>query len=357
MIRRYLRWLFKAFRGEVLSVPGKVIALLFFASLLLLPIFSSHPYVLRIFTLAAIFAIYAASWDVLAGFTGQINLGQALFFGTGAYVTAAFNIYLGLPPWITIPLGGICAVLVGLVAGLPALRLRGFYLSLVTLGFPIILMGLIYVFPDYTGGEMGLYGVERLSHSAAVNYYLVTVITIVALLLMWKFTDSTSKIIRTGLILYAIREDEISARVSGINTTRYKLLAFGVSGFFAGIAGAIYAHYMRIAGPSNLDLFFSFEAIIWTIFGGMATIYGSVVGVFILYPLVEFVRLCQWGDQFRYILLASVVIVTLLFMPEGISVWVRDKIEVKCPRCKVVNITTRRLCRACRAQLHFQKDK
>ena len=356
MIRKYIRWIFKALQDEVTAVPGKVIALLFFIAMLLLPVFTVQPHILRIFTLAAVFAIYASSWDLLAGFTGQVNLGHALFFGVAAYASAMLNIYLDFPPWITIPLGGISAVLVGLIAGLPALRLRGFYLSLVTLGFPVILTGIIYVFPDFTGGEMGLYGVERLSLSRTLDYYIVVLVMMGSLLLMLKLTDATSKIIRTGVILHAIREDEITARASGIHTTRYKLLAFASSGFFAGIAGGIYAHYMRIAGPSTLDLFFSFEAIIWTIFGGMTTIYGAVVGVFILHPLVEFVRLYEWGGQFRYILLALILVITLLFMPEGIGVWVRDKIEIKCPRCKLINITIRRSCRACGAGLHLQKE-
>jgi len=103
-------------------------------------------------------------------------------------------------------------------------------------------------------------------------------------MIMWKFTDARSSFLRIGIILHAIREDEITARASGINTIRYKLLAFAVAGFFAGIAGAFHAHFMRIAGPSNLDLILSFQAIIWTVFGGIASIYGPVVGVYILYP-------------------------------------------------------------------------
>ncbi len=158
-----------------------------------------------------------------------------------------------------------------------------------------------------------------------------------------------------GLILHALREDEITARASGINTIRYKLMAFAVSGFFSGIAGGLYVHYMKIAGPSTLELFFSFQAILWTIFGGMGTIYGAVAGVYLLYPLIEFIRIVPRGDDIRFIVFSVVLILVLLFMPQGLTTWVRDKIEVICPRCKLINAAYRHNCRACRANLQREK--
>lgn len=160
---------------------------------------------------------------------------------------------------------------------------------------------------------------------------------------MWKITDS-----KTGIIFHAIREDEVAARASGINTTRYKLLAFCLSGLFAGIAGGLYVHFIRIAGPSTLELMLSFQAIIWAIFGGIATIYGPIAGVFILYPLMEFLRVMP---EIRMLLFAIIVMLVLLFMPEGLTTWVRDRIEKECPRCKVRNIATRKSCRVCEAAL------
>jgi branched-chain amino acid transport system permease protein len=141
----------------------------------------------------------------------------------------------------------------------------------------------------------------------------------------------------------------LAVRASGINTTRYKLLAFCLSGLFAGIAGGLYVHFMRIAGPtSTLALMVSFQAIIWAIFGGIATIYGPIAGVFILVPLIELLRVLP---EIRMLLFAIVVLIVLLFMPEGITIWVRDKIEKECPRCKVRNIATRKICRICGADL------
>lgn len=344
------------FKGGILAIPGRVIALCFFICLLSAPLFTQDPYYLRIITLAAIFSLFAASWDVLSGFTGQLNLGHALFFGVAGYTAGLLNIYLDMPPWVTIPCGAVAAVFVGLLAGIPALRLRGFYLGLVTLSFPLILSGLLFVFPEFTGGELGISGIKKLSSSRIMSYYIVVMVFTVSIFIMWKFTDAKSKMFRTGIILHAIREDEITARVSGINTTKYKMLAFGMSGFFAGIAGGLYVHFMRIAAPSTLDLFFSFQAILWTIFGGITTIYGAVVGVFILFPLLEIMACTEWGGQLRFIIIALILILTLLFMPEGITVWVLDKLEVKCPRCKIVNVFTRKKCRACRAVLRPKEE-
>ena len=162
-------------------------------------------------------------------------------------------------------------------------------------------------------------------------------------LVMWKITDS-----KVGIIFHAIREDEIAVRASGINTTKYKLLAFSLSGFFAGIAGGLSVHFIRIAGPSTLELMTSFQPIIWTIFGGIVTIYGAIAGTLILYPLMEFLRVVP---EVRMLIFAGSVLVILRFMPEGLIVWLLDKLERECPRCKVKNIFTRTTCRICLAKL------
>jgi len=338
-------------RQELFAIPGRIIGFIFFVLLFAAPLITQEPYYLRIITMAMIFSIFAISWDVLSGVAGQTSLGHGLFFGIAAYSAAMLNLNFHCPPWITIPAGAVICILVGLLVGLPALRLRGMYLGLVTLTFPFIITGLLFVFPDATGGEMGLSGLSRLSDSANLNYYIVTVIFLLSAFIMYKLVDAKSKFVRTGIILHALREDEIAARSSGINTVRYKLLAFAVSAFFAGIAGGLYAHYIKLAGPSTLELFFSFQVILWTIFGSITTIFGAVVGVFILYPLMEVLSLFRWGELSRFIIFAIILILTLLFMPEGISVWILDKLEVNCPRCKVINSFTRKKCRACRAVL------
>jgi branched-chain amino acid transport system permease protein len=339
----YLKKLYTIFKGEVLVLPSRVIVLLFFLALLCMPLITRDPYLLRILILTSIFAIFAASWDLLSGFTGQMNFGHALFFGVAAYTAALLSLNTPLPPWGTIPLGALAGVLAGLVIGIPCLRLRGTYLALTTLAFPIIVTGIVYAIPNITGGELGLSGLHRISGSRVSDYYVVTVLMLGLCTIMWKITDSN-----TGIIFHAIREDEVAVRAAGINTTRYKLLAFCLSGFFAGISGGLYAHFMRIAGPANLELSMSFTVVIWAIFGGVVTIYGPVGAVFVLFPLLEFFR---FWPQYRTLMFAIVVLLILLYMPEGLFPWLRDKIETECPRCKIRNVATRKTCRVCTAAL------
>jgi len=344
LIRYYIRKFFKLIKTEVFVLPSRMIVLLFFLTLLALPLITDDPYLLRILIQASIFAIFAASWDLLSGFTGQMNFGHALFFGVGAYGAALLNLHLHIPPWGSIPLGALVAVLAGLIIGIPCLRLRGTYLALTTLAFPIILMGIIFAIPEFTGGELGISGIDRLVRSRVAQYYITVIVMVVLVTVMWKITDSNM-----GIIFHAIREDEVAVRASGINTTRYKLMAFCLSGFFAGMAGGLYAHFMRIAGPSTLEVSMSFQVVIWAVFGGVVTIWGPVGAVFILFPLLEFFR---FWPEFRMLLFAIVILLILLFMPQGLLPWIRDKIESECPRCKIRNVATRKNCRICDASMH-----
>jgi len=335
----FVRMALRYIRNEVLVLPTRVIAILFVITLLLLPILTQDMYILRILAIASIFAIFAASWDLLSGFVGQVSFGHALFFGVAAYTTALLNLRLGWSPVITIPIGALAAVLVGLLVGIPCLRLKGPYLGLATLAFPIMLMGVIFVFPGFFGGELGISGITRLASTRLNEYYIAVVLMLLLCFIMWKITDS-----KIGIIFHAIREDEIAVRASGINTIKYKLLAFCLSGFFAGIAGGLYTHFLRIAGPSMLAVLMSFQAIIWTIFGGIVTIYGAVVGVFILFPTLEILRAAA---EYRMLIFALIVLLVLRVMPEGITTFIRDKLERECPRCKVRNAVTRSECRVC----------
>jgi branched-chain amino acid transport system permease protein len=334
-------------RREVLVLPSRVLVLVFVLGLLVLPVLTEDPYLLRIVILTCVFAIYAASWDLLSSYAGQVSFGHALFFGAGAYTSALLNYHLGWTPWLTIVLGAVGAMAIGYLVGIPCLRLRGSYLSLATLAFPLILTGILFVVPDVSGGELGISGVQPLVRSRVAYYYIAVAAMLGLSFAMWKIGDS-----HTGLILHAIREDEVAARASGINTPRYKLAAFVLSALFAGLAGALYTHFIRIAGPSTLEVALSFQAVIWGIFGGVATIYGPVAGVFILYPLTELLGMAGPLSEYRLLLFAVVVLLVLLFMPEGVVPWIRDKLETRCPRCKVRNVAlARRDCRICHAVL------
>jgi branched-chain amino acid transport system permease protein len=336
-------------RNEVLVLPSRTLVLLWVISVLALPLVYDDPYVLRILTMTCIFAIFAASWDLLAGYTGQVNFGHALFFGAGAYASALLSLRLGISPWASVCVGAVVATLFGLLVGFLCLRLRGSYLSLATLAFPLIALGLLFAFPRFSGGELGISGLRRLALTPVANYYIVAISMLAIVFALWKLATS-----RFGIVLHAIRDDEVAARASGINTPRYKLMVFAVSAAAAGFAGALFAHYLRVAGPSSLEVALSFQVVIWGIFGGLATIYGPVAAVFILYPLTEWFGGFGLLGEFRLLAFAIIVLLVLLFMPRGLAPWVRDRIEVQCPRCKQRNVAGRSACRLCGASLQTE---
>jgi branched-chain amino acid transport system permease protein len=345
----WLRRAWAELRNEVLVLPSRTLALAWAVALLALPVLYGDAYVMRVLTMTCIFAIFAASWDLLAGYTGQVNFGHALFFGAGAYTSALVSHKLGITPWATLWAGAAVAMLFGFLVGYLCLRLRGSYLSLATLAFPLIALGLLFAVPDFSGGELGISGLRRLAATPTANYYIASISMLAIVFALWRLADSNF-----GIVLHAIRDDEVAARASGINTPRYKLTVFAVSAAAAGFAGALFAHYLRVAGPSTLEVALSFQVVIWGIFGGVATIYGPVAAVFILYPLTEWLGSFRAFGELRLLIFAAIVLLVLLFMPRGLTPWIRDKIETQCPRCKQRNGAWRNACRLCGALLQAE---
>ena len=340
------RWLWMELKNEVFVLPSRTLVLVWAMLLLLLPVVYPDPYVLRVLAITCFYAIFAASWDLLAGYAGQVNFGHALFFGAGAYGSAMLSQKLGLPSWLTVWIGAAFATVVGAATGYLCLRLRGSYLSLATLAFPLIAIGLLFAFPDVSGGELGISGLQSLVTTRVANYYIAVIAMLVLVFGLWKIVDS-----KFGIVLHAIRDDEVAVRASGINSNRYKLAAFSIAAFCAGMAGALLAHFIRIADPSTLATALSFQVVIWGIFGGAATIYGPVAAVFILYPLTEWLGSFRAFGELRLLVFALIVLLVLLFMPRGLTPWARDRIETQCPRCKQRNGMWRSVCRLCAAPL------
>jgi len=348
----WLRRAWAELRNEVFVLPSRTLVLLWVAALVMLPFVYDDAYVLRILTMTCIFAIFAASWDLLAGYTGQVNFGHALFFGAGAYTSGLLSLKLGLSPWLTVWAGAAVALLFGFLVGYLCLRLRGSYLSLATLAFPLIALGLLFAFPDFSGGELGISGLRRLALTPTGNYYVAAISMLAIVFALWLLADS-----KFGIVLHAIRDDEVAARASGINTPRYKMAVFAIAAAAAGFAGALLAHYLRVAGPSTLEVALSFQVVIWGIFGGVATVYGPVAAVFLLYPLTEWLGSFPGVGELRLLIFAVIVLLVLLFMPRGLTPWVRDKIETQCPRCKQRNGAWKKICRLCGAALQTQVSR
>ena len=275
-------------------------------ALALLPLWVSNPYVLSVLTLAALYAIFASSWDILSGYIGQLNFGHAVFFGVGAY-TAGF---LGphLPPLLVLPAGALAAVFFAFLVGLPCLKLRGPYLSLTTLVFPLILERLAFTFRDVTGGEYGLRVEPPLS---GLGLYFASLALLAATLAVLLAVAES----RLGRTFRAIGDDDLAAMAAGINTTRYKLGAFVLGAALAGLGGVLYAYHLRHVGPEVFGLFTSFAIVIMGIVGGMGTILGPAIGAFFLTLLGESLREIE---TYRLLVYSGVMILCVLYLPRGL---------------------------------------
>ena len=252
--------------------------------------------------------ILATSLNLSAGFLGQLPLGHAGFMSIGAYTCALFTMAVDMPAAVEFPLGlligGVAAALCGVIIGLPALRLRGDYLAIITLGFGEIIRVIILNL-DFTGGAFGLKGIPKYTTIPVV--FVCVVITIFAIHTLIKS--------RHGRAILSIREDEIAAEASGISTTYYKVLAFSFSAFFAGIAGGLYAHYLSILGPANFGFMKSVEILVMVVLGGLGSMMGSVVSATALTLLPELLR---GFSEYRMIVYSLLLVIVMIFKPSGL---------------------------------------
>ena len=334
MVATYLRRLYSSFGAHVLDIPPRLLALQLILLLTCIPIMQPSITFLVILTTANVMAIFAASWDILVGRTGQISLGHALFFGIGTYVTSLLFKHLNWPIWATIPLSLLAGAAVAIIIGFPCLRLKGHYLALVTLAFPIILIGLILYFRDFTGGDFGIWNLPSYFPSIPykqqyiAEYYLTFLLLFISGIILYKIANS-----KTGLVLVSILDDELASKACGINITKYKLMTFVISGLFATLAGSVNAHLIangHVASIAALRITLSFMVIAWAIFGGIGTIYGPIAGVYILEIVDSYVltQMLDIASSWRLITYSIFVIVFLmLWRGRGIVRFVTDKLE------------------------------
>ncbi|MDR1471895.1 MAG: branched-chain amino acid ABC transporter permease [Synergistaceae bacterium] len=252
--------------------------------------------------------ILAVSLNLTAGFLGQLPLGHAGFMSVGGYAAALFSMSASLPTNVELPLalavGWIVAAAFGLVIGLPALRLKGDYLAIITLGFGEIIRVIILNL-KFTGGAYGLKGIGR--QTTVTWVYICVVITLFIIGALIKS--------RHGRAIISIREDEIAAEASGIPTTYYKALAFTVSAGFAGVAGGLYAHYLSIMDPSSFGFMRSAEILVIVVLGGLGSIFGSVVSAIALTILPEALR---GFSDYRMVIYSLLLVAVMIFKPSGL---------------------------------------
>ncbi len=269
--------------------------------------------------------ILAVSLNLTTGFLGELSLGHAGFMAIGAYTGAILTTRSNLPEVVefilAIILGGLVAAIFGILIGVPVLRLKGDYLAIVTLAFGEIIRSVINSL-DITGGAMGLSKIPKYS-----NYKWGYVLTIITIILIANLVKS-----RHGRAIIAIRENYIAAEAMGIKVSKYKILAFVIAAFFAGIAGVLYGHNLSILKPGSFDYNKSIEVLVIVVLGGMGSIRGSVIAAIILTILPEFLRA---ANDYRMLLYAIVLIAMMLYNQSGI----RTKLEEsgKMPRLPFLN--------------------
>jgi branched-chain amino acid transport system permease protein len=298
------------------------------------PLFLSV-YYLSLLNLCLIAIVGALGLNILLGYTGQISIGQGAFMSVGAYTAANLIVRLGMPFWITIPAGGLMAALIGIVVGIPSLRIKGIYLAIATLAAQLIIEWTINHVEWISGGVQASIEIPRPSifgHKIASEpgiYLFLMFFVVLALVATQNLVRS-----RIGRAFIAIRDQDIAAEIIGINIFKYKLYAFAISSFYAGVAGVLESYYLGIANYEQFQLDVSIDYLAMVIIGGLGSVLGSVFGaVFVtLLPIVTRWALQSWGSVFfaqssldnaipslRLVIFGALIIVFLIVEPDGLA--------------------------------------
>ncbi|WP_440765618.1 branched-chain amino acid ABC transporter permease [Natronorubrum sp. DTA7] len=283
-------------------------------ALLTAPFWGTFGFV-RALTVAAIWAIFAMSWDIQSGYTGYISFGHSVLSGAAAYTTAMLvhNVDPGMSMAITIPLSILAALAVGLLIALPSLRLTGPYFSLITFVAVLIFYRLIPSFSQYTGGETGIQAVEVFTYDPLARfYYMVVPMLVIAVALTFIARSNI------GLVLIAIRENEAAVNAAGIDATKFKIFSFALSSIPMGIGGVLLVHFTGGVDPTTFIVVDrSIEMIAMAVLGGMSSILGPLGGAFFLILLRDF-ALAGLSSPVRWTAFWALVLIVLVFARDGL---------------------------------------
>jgi branched-chain amino acid transport system permease protein len=284
---------------------------------LLLPHFSGT-YILYLASLAGVYSIVSIGLNLLFGFTGLISIGHAAFLGTGAYTTAILLTRMPAIPFpVILILSGLLAAVLGMIVGLPALRLSGHYLAMATMGFGFVMEEIFLHWESLTRGALGItvpkvsIGPLRLTTGVS-KYYLILLMVLLMILVARNILNS-----KTGRAFIAIRDNEIAAQAMGVHLAWYKTISFVISAFYAGIAGSLYAVLLSYINAESFHLMVSVFYLEMVVVGGIASIMGSIFGAIFLTALPEI--LGARYQLYQIIVQGMVLVLTIIFMPRGIS--------------------------------------
>jgi len=291
--------------------------ILFLALIVLTGMLTSNSYHLQLLTFIGINTLLALGLNMLMGYAGQISLGHAAFYGIGAYTTAILTVHLNWSPWLALPAAVLLTALVAFLVALPMLKLSGYYLGMGTLGFGMITYILIRQWTTVTGGDSGLVGIPFLAlgpyslASGKTYFYLVWGVVLVSFLICERLVDS-----RVGRALRAIHDGEQVAAAMGIDTSRLKTGVFVLSAIFAALAGFLYAHLVSFISPNSFDFLVSIRLVTMVVVGGMASIWGSLLGASLLTILPEWLHVFS---DFEMIVYGLILMTIMIFLPQGLT--------------------------------------
>lgn len=295
--------------------------------LLLIPIFEDNPYTLGITNLIAINTIVVLGLNLFIGYTGQISLGHAAFFGLGAYGSAIATVTYGIAPWPAMMLVACLVGLVALIVGIPVLRLSGHYLAMATLGFNFVIHSVLLEWDELTGGPSGFAGIPYLqfgdfSFDDEVRlHYLLWGVTMVCLLLCLNLVRSG-----VGRGLSALAEDETAAAALGVNTRQAKIKIFVLSAVMASLAGSLFAHCYSFISPDSFGIFTSTDMVIMVVIGGMGSIWGSLFGAGLITLLPEWIGVFETYKDFVH---GGILVLVLMFLPQGLVTGLVDMVKIR----------------------------
>jgi len=267
---------------------------------------------------AGIYCLITIGLSLLMGYTGQISLCQAAFYGIGAYVSGILTARYGMNPWLCMLLGMGISALIALLVGAPSLKLKGHYLAMATLAFGIIVFIIFNEEVEWTGGPDGMRGIPGLSlfgfefDSVNKYYYLVWAFVFAAFIFTINIIQS-----RTGRALRAIHSSETAASAMGVNIPRFKIIVFIYGAVLASLAGSLYAHYLNFINPSTFDLFVSIKLLIMIALGGMHQIWGAIIGAFLI-TFLSYEWLHFFGE-FEIIVYGGILLLVTIFLPHGLA--------------------------------------
>lgn len=305
-------------------------------------------YMLHLLVVACIWIIVTQGLNIITGYTGLLNLGQAGLMGVGAYSAAALCLH-GLPFWVALLVALLINALLGLVVGFPVLRTRGIYFAISTMALGVILFELFNSWISVTGGPMGLreiprpeninVGIANISFDSRFSFYIVVLLfTVLTILLIYRMSKST-----LGRVLIAIRDDQVLAATLGISPHKYKVMAFVMCSVLAGLGGALYANYVTYISPGSFDVMASIEYVVMVIAGSAGTIFGPILGTLILLLVPETLRM---ASEFRMILYAVVLAGVIIYMPSGLFITIRDLFNKSRFGRKVMDVYNTRIARS-----------